>query len=214
MKTKTFTVNPFQMNSYLYFCEDSREGVLIDPGYYTKNEQVSLLRYIDENSITVKSVLYTHGHVDHVMGSAFAAEVFGSERYIHREDLFLYNNAAAHGEFYGLDINGLPPLNNFFNDKSVIKVGNMELDIIHTPGHSPGGVCITDHNNRKVFCGDSVFRQSIGRTDLPGGDYNTLINSIQNKLFKLCSDEYELFPGHMEKTTIGDEKRNNPYLKT
>lgn len=212
MKTKTFTVNPFQMNSYLYFCEESREGVLIDPGFYTKSEEESLLRYIEENGIAIKSVLYTHGHVDHVMGSTFAEEAFGVVRYMHRGDLFLYNNAAAQGEFYGLSINEMPPLRNFYEDNSVIKAENFELNIIHTPGHSPGGVCITDHINRKVFCGDTIFRQSIGRTDLPGGDYYTLIDSIQNKLFKSCSDEYELYPGHMEKTTIGDEKRHNPYL--
>ena len=168
MKTKTFTVNPFQMNSYVYSCPDTREGVIIDPGYYNESEQNALLSYLEENKINIRAVLYTHGHVDHVLGSAFAAESFGNERFIHRDDLFLYNNACAHGEFYGLEVARMPLINKFVDEKIPFRLGNTELNFIHTPGHSTGGVCITDHVNKNVFCGDSIFRLSIGRTDLPG----------------------------------------------
>jgi len=213
MKLKTFAVNPFQMNSYLYFCDKTLEAVLIDPGYYTKYEQDDLLNYVNEEKLKIKHILLTHGHIDHVLGNAFASEVFGVDTFIHRDDLFLYENAKTQGNLYGLQFDALPLINNFLDESTEIRIGNNLLNIVHTPGHSPGGVCIVDHFERKVFCGDLIFQSSIGRTDLPGGNYDTLLGSIKEKLFTICSDEYDLYPGHMGKTTIGDEKRYNPFLQ-
>lgn len=213
MKVKTFTVNPFQMNSYLYYCDKSHEGAIIDPGYYTKNEQDELLNYISNNKLIVKYILLTHGHIDHVLGNRFVNEVFNLNSYLHRSDAFLYDNAKQQGDFYGLHIEPPPLIDRFIDEDTEIKIGNNTLNILHTPGHSPGGVCIIDHLERKVFCGDVIFRSSIGRTDLPGGDYDTLLWSIKSKLFKVCTDEYDLYPGHMDKTSVGQEKRYNPFLQ-
>lgn len=213
MKIKTFTVNPFQMNSYLYYCENSKEGVLIDPGYYTKFEQDELIKFLNKNNIKVKCILYTHGHIDHILGSGFAVESFAVPAYIHRDDLFLYERGMEQAVLYGFQIPPLPEINNFIDEDLCIVVGNNKLNFIHTPGHSPGGVCIVDHSEQKVFCGDVIFQASIGRTDLPGGDYDTLISSINDKLFDKCGDDYELYPGHMDMTNVGAEKRDNPYLR-
>jgi glyoxylase-like metal-dependent hydrolase (beta-lactamase superfamily II) len=213
MKIKTFTVNPFQMNSYLYYCEDTKEGVIIDPGYYTVHEQDDLLEFINSNNIRIKYILMTHGHIDHILGNGFAVDNFAVPAYIHRDDLFLYENGVVQAEIYGLQIAQLPEVKDFIDENLCIKLGNNKLQFIHTPGHSPGGVCIVDHSEKIVFCGDVIFQASIGRTDLPGGDYDTLISSINDKLFVKCSDDYKLFPGHMDSTTVGEEKRSNPYLR-
>lgn len=213
MKIKTFTVNPFQMNSYLYYCENSKEGVIIDPGFYTKYEQDELLDYINRNNIRIKNILMTHGHIDHILGNGFAVDNFAVKAYLHRDDLFLYERGVEQAVLYGFQIPPLPELKNFINEDVCAEVGDNKLNFIHTPGHSPGGVCIADHSERVVFCGDVVFQSSIGRTDLPGGDYDTLISSINDKLFVKCGDEYKLYPGHMDSTTVGIEKRSNPYLR-
>ncbi|MCX6158278.1 MAG: MBL fold metallo-hydrolase [Ignavibacteriae bacterium] len=213
MKIKTFTVNPFQMNSYLYYCENTKEGVIIDPGYDTKYEQDDLLEHINGNNIRINYILMTHGHIDHILGNGFAVDNFAVPSYLHKDDLFLYERGVEQAVLYGVQIPPLPEIKDFIDERLKIKVGNNELNFIHTPGHSPGGVCIVDHSERVVFCGDVVFQSSIGRTDLPGGDYETLISSINVNLFSKCSDEYKLYPGHMDSTTVGEEKKSNPYLR-
>jgi len=213
MKIKTFTVNPFQMNSYVYYCEKTNEGVIIDPGYYTKYEQDELLGFLDRNNIRIKYILNTHGHIDHILGSSFAVENFRVPSYIHMDDLFLYERGMEQAVLYGFQIQTLPVLKDFIDENLLLEIGSNKLNFIHTPGHSPGGVCIIDHSEQVVFCGDVVFQSSIGRTDLPGGEYDTLISSIKDKLFVKCDDDYGLYPGHMYSTTVGTEKKTNPYLK-
>jgi len=201
------------MNSYLYFCENSKEGIIIDPGYYTKYEQDDLLDFVNANNIRIKHILITHGHIDHILGNGFTTEQFRVSSYINKDDLFLYEGGVEQAVLYGFQIPPLPEISDFIDEKLVIEVGDNKLDFILTPGHSPGGVCIVDHAEQIVFCGDLVFKSSIGRTDLPGGDYDTIISSILERLFVKCKDEYELFPGHMGKTNIGAEKKNNPFLR-
>ncbi len=213
MKIKTFTVNPFQMNSYVYYCENTKEGVLIDPGYNTRNEQDELLDFLNKNNIRIKYILMTHGHIDHILGTGFSVVNFRVPVYIHKEDLFLYERGMEQAVYYGIQIQTLPEIKNFIDDNLGLEIGNNKINFIHTPGHSPGGVCIVDHLEQKVFCGDVIFKSSIGRTDLPGGDYNTLICSILDKLFIKCTDDYDLYPGHMGRTTVKSEKQNNPFLK-
>lgn len=212
MKVKIFTVNPFQMNSYLYYCENTKEGVIVDPGFYTIEEQESFKEFVKDNRIAIKYTLCTHGHIDHILGNGFVNNDFKTNTYLHKDDLFLYDNSEIQGAHYGLDFEILPQISNFIDERLELKVGNNKLNFIHTPGHSPGGISIVDHSEKIVFCGDLIFKNSIGRTDLPGGNYETLIKSIRNKLFNLCNNDYDLYTGHMEKTTIGIEKANNPYL--
>jgi hydroxyacylglutathione hydrolase len=213
MKIKTFTVNPFQMNSYVYYCQDSMEGVLIDPGYFEKYEEDKLMKFINKSGIRITNILMTHGHIDHVMGNAFAKGTFEVQSYLHEHDKFLYDNAGHQGNIFGIGVTPLPETGTFGHDRLHFEAGKNVLRVLHTPGHSPGGVCFIDDAERIIFPGDLIFRNSIGRTDLAGGDYNILIQSIKNKLFASCSDEYEIFPGHMEPTTIRQEKKTNPFLR-
>ncbi|MCE1164587.1 MAG: MBL fold metallo-hydrolase [Bacteroidetes bacterium] len=213
MKIKTFPVNPFQMNSYVYYCENTGEGMIIDPGYYTKYEQDELTEYLNEHNIKIKYIVNTHGHIDHVLGNAFAVEQFQAPNFIHEDDLFLYNRAEHQGLLYGIQVTKMPPVSGFITPGDSFALGNNKVEIVHTPGHSPGGICLYDRAEKVIFCGDTIFRLSIGRTDLPGGDYDTLLNSIRTKLFNPFDDDYALFPGHMESTTVGYEKANNPFLK-
>lgn len=213
MKIKIFTINPFQMNCYLYYDETSGEGILIDPGAYEKSEEDWIKEYVKNNNIKVRYIINTHGHIDHVLGNSFAMSTFKCPALINKDDLFLLQNAKTQGELFGIKIDDVPLPDGFITEDLIIKIGETEVNFIHTPGHSPGGVCMIDHTNKNVFCGDLIFAESIGRTDLPGGDMDLLISSIKNKLFQLCSDEYTLYPGHMEETTVGKEKKYNPFLQ-
>jgi glyoxylase-like metal-dependent hydrolase (beta-lactamase superfamily II) len=131
---------------------------------------------------------------------------------MHKDDLFLVNNARAQADLFGIEIPALPGIDQFISEDTILKIGGTELKFIHTPGHSPGSVCMIDDKNKNVFCGDVVFKNSVGRTDLQGGNMEVLIDSIKNRLFKTCGDDYTLYPGHMEVTNIGDEKKYNPFL--
>jgi len=212
MRIKRFIVNPFQMNCYIYFDETSGNGVIIDPGVYSEAEKSCLRKYITDNGITITSVINTHGHIDHVLGNAFAKDLFNVHLYLHKEDRFLLESVKEQGVYFGIDIENLPEPDGYLDDNSVIPAGDSTLAVLHTPGHSPGGICLIDHKNKIVFSGDSIFRESIGRTDLPGGNSDILINSIKGKLFTACKDDYIIYPGHMEETTIGHEKSENPFL--
>jgi len=213
MKIKKFTVNPFQMNCYIYYDEASLEGIIIDPGAYDKYEEDEIIRFIESKNIKLLYSLNTHGHIDHVLGNRFAVNCFNIPLYIHSDDLFLLENAKIQGMIYGLDIKESPLPDEYITEDLILPIGETDIRFIHTPGHSPGGVCIADHLNKIVFAGDTIFRDSIGRTDLPGGNLDILLDSIHNKLFPRCEDDYTIYSGHMEETTIGREKRYNPFLR-
>ncbi|MCI0471959.1 MAG: MBL fold metallo-hydrolase, partial [Ignavibacteria bacterium] len=157
-------------------------------------------------------ILMTHGHIDHVLGNKFARDTFEVPSYLHSEDKFLYDNAIHQGNMFGISIRPLPETETFAAEGQFFLVGKNVLKVLHTPGHSPGGVCFIDDTEKIIFTGDVIFNNSIGRTDLAGGDFDTLINSIKKKLFATYGDDYEIYPGHMEPTTIGREKRYNPFL--
>lgn len=211
MKTKTFTVNPFAMNCYVYWDENSNEGVIIDPGAYDDNEKNEILNFINAEGINITLILNTHGHIDHIIGNDWAKKTFNVPLLMHKDDMPLIDNAVKQGEMFGVSFPQPPNPDKFIDETDVIKFGDTVFKIIHTPGHSPGSVCFIDENRKIIFGGDTVFRGSIGRTDLWMGDMNVLLDSIQNKIFKY-SDDYVIYPGHMEETTIGEEKENNPFL--
>jgi hydroxyacylglutathione hydrolase len=213
MKIKIFTVNPFQMNCYLYYDEAGGEGIIIDPAAYEKHEEEEIKSFVTDNRINVNYILNTHGHIDHILGNRFAKEAFRCPVLIHRDDLFLIEDAKPHGLLFGINIDNVPAPDDFITEDLIIKINNTEIGFIHTPGHTPGGVCIVDHSNKIIFSGDTIFLESIGRTDLPGGNLDILIDSIKNKLFAKCGDDYALYPGHMEETTIGQEKKYNSFLR-
>ena len=213
MKIKKFIVNPFQMNCYLYYDDITFDAILIDPGVYTPDDRNELISFVSKNNIKIKYIINTHGHLDHILGNRFAKNSFEAPLLIHKEDLFLLERSKEQGKRYGIDIEPSPQPDKFITEDLILEIGKNKIEFIHTPGHTPGSICIVNHDDKKIFCGDLIFKDSIGRTDLPGGDYDILMNSINNKLFVLCNNDYALYPGHLEDTTIGEEKRNNPYLR-
>lgn len=212
MKVIQIPVNPFSMNCYIYFDEVTKEGVIIDPAAFTDEEKNYIKELIKNNDIKIKYILNTHGHIDHILGNQFAKDLFKVKLLMHRDDEFMIKNAKQQGLMFGVEFPEPPPPDEFIDENSQIKFANVKLKIIHTPGHSPGSVCFIDDKNKNVFCGDLIFKNSIGRTDLPGGDFDVLIDSIKNNLFVNVNDDYNLFPGHMEVTNVIDEKKFNPFL--
>ncbi len=213
MKVIRFPVNPFAMNSYIYYNEETGEGVIFDPAVYAPEEKEKLKEIIRDNKIDIKYIINTHGHIDHILGNKFAKELFKVPIYMHKEDEFLLENAPKQAEMMGISIDEQPKTDEYLTEDSILEFGGTKLRFIHTPGHSPGSVCAIDDTNKFAFSGDVVFKNSIGRTDLAGGDMDTLLDSIQNKLFKECDDDFTLLPGHMEVTNVRDEKAHNPFLQ-
>lgn len=198
-------------NGFVAGCEATREAVLIDPG----DEVAGLLSFAERENLRIRAILLTHAHVDHITGVAAAKRALGVPIYLHRDDLFLYERAVESGRMFGLRVEPQPPVDEFYTVGQVITFGEYEARPHHTPGHCPGGVCLqvgrAGQSGTDLFVGDTLFAGSIGRTDLPGGDYNTLIGSIRTVLFAF-GDDAVVYPGHGPATTIGEERRTNPFL--
>lgn len=212
MKIETISVNPFEMNCYVYFDENSKEGVIIDPAAYSDSEKETIINFITGENIQIKYILNTHGHIDHILGNHWAKDTFNVPLLIHKDDYPLIEHALEQGEMFGVIFPEPPMPDKFINENETIDFSETGLKIIHTPGHSPGGVCFVDEKEKVMFVGDSVFKNSIGRTDLWEGDTELLMDSINNKILKYA-DDFKIYPGHYDATTIGEEKRNNPFLK-
>jgi glyoxylase-like metal-dependent hydrolase (beta-lactamase superfamily II) len=212
MKVKVFTVNPYRMNSYIYYDEINLEGFIIDPGYSSEEEFRAVYNFIRKNNIKIKYIINTHGHIDHIAGLNPVRETFAVKSYLHNNDTFLIDTILDYSEMFGFELNEKPFIDEYITDSLELTAGDLTLKFIHTPGHSPGGVCAVDHFNKTVFCGDLIFRNSVGRTDLPGGNTEILFDSIKNRLFTECEDDYILCPGHMDATTVYEEKNFNQFL--
>jgi glyoxylase-like metal-dependent hydrolase (beta-lactamase superfamily II) len=211
MIVESQAVGPFFKNGFVVGCEETGEAVLIDPG----DEVDSLLTFADRHNLSIRYILLTHAHVDHVTGVAAAKRRLEVPVCLHADDLFLYERAVEAGALFGLRVETPPPIDVFYAPRQVIPFGRLAARPYHTPGHSPGGVClqvgVEGLPGRDLFVGDTLFAGSIGRTDLPGGDYATLIASIRTVLFAF-GDEAVVHPGHGPSTTIGAERRTNPFL--
>jgi hydroxyacylglutathione hydrolase len=212
MKTEIFPVNPFEMNCYVYHDESSGEGVIIDPGAYTHEEKEDILYHIRSNNITIKYIINTHGHIDHIMGNKWAKEQFQVPILMNKDDMPLLEKSVEQGSMYGIAVPNTPNPDKYLCEGDTVTLNNCTLDVIHTPGHSPGSVSLVDEKNKTIFAGDVIFHNSIGRTDLWMGNMDTLISSIKDKLFNY-PDDFIIYPGHYEQTTIGEEKAFNPFLK-
>jgi hydroxyacylglutathione hydrolase len=211
MILETAAVAPFFKNGYVIACEATREAVLIDPG----DEVDDLLAFIARNRLNARAILLTHAHVDHVSGVARAKRVLDAPIHLHRDDLFLYEQAVSHGRLFGLSVEAPPPVDVFYDGKGPYGFGEYDVFVHHTPGHCPGGVCLQVGRRgvagQDLFVGDTLFAGSIGRTDLPGGDYDTLLTSITTVLYAF-GDDARVHSGHGPDTTIGRERRSNPFL--
>jgi hydroxyacylglutathione hydrolase len=204
-------VGPFFKNGFVVGCEATRDAVLIDPG----DEVAALLSFADREKLTIRHILLTHAHVDHITGVAAAKRTLGVPIHLHRDDQFLYDHAVQAGAMFGLNVEPQPPIDLYFAPGEAIAFGDYEVRPHHTPGHCPGGVCLQIGRKGEIgndlFVGDTLFAGSIGRTDLPGGDFDVLIASIRHVLFAF-GDDAVVHPGHGADTTIGKERRTNPFL--
>jgi glyoxylase-like metal-dependent hydrolase (beta-lactamase superfamily II) len=206
---KTIVVGPFFSNCYILICGTTSEGIIIDPG----DEPTKIINTLKKYKPKIKYILLTHAHVDHTRGIPQIKLFTGAPIYLHKADLPLYQNSVAQAQKFGLYAEEPPPVDFFLKNGDIFEFGKFRLSTIHTPGHSPGGVCfMLDSEDRKMlFSGDTLFAGSIGRTDFWGGSYEQLIDSIKTRLLQL--DEKTLvYPGHGEQTTIQDEKLTNPFL--
>ena len=205
MIIKTLAVGPIMANCFILGCEETLEAAVVDPG----DDADRILHSLAESSLTVKFIINTHGHFDHVGANKRLHEVTGAPILIHPLDAPMLNQLSASASAWGLSADNSPEPDRKIDDGDKISFGDITLTVIHTPGHTPGGISL--HAGKDVFVGDTLFAGSIGRTDFPGGSFETLRESIQKKLFKL-DDEVRVHTGHGPSTTIGDEKRSNPFV--
>ncbi len=211
LKLHSFTFNPFQENTYIIWDESTKEAAIIDPGCYNTLEQNELSDFIKQYSLTPKLLLNTHAHIDHVLGNSFVKNKYNVPYYLHRSDLTVLQSLADVARMYGIPASPSPNPDVFMEDGQSLLVGKYSFDILFVPGHSPGSVAFYNTKNQVLISGDVLFNESIGRTDLPGGDYYTLMNSIQNKILAL-TDDTKVYSGHGPATNIGHERRHNPFI--
>ena len=212
IKIKKFVFNPFQVNTYLLFDDADNEAYIIDAACSDKNEKSELLDFIEKRNLKIKALINTHCHVDHLLGVQELREIFNVDFYCSEPDQFLIDNSVAQGEFFGLRVNKPGPPDKYLVEGETLKLGESKIQVFQVPGHSPGSLIYYLENENIMFTGDVLFQGSIGRTDLPGGNYQKLVTGIQQKIMNL-SDSIELFPGHGPSTTIGQEKLTNPFLQ-
>jgi len=212
MNVKSFTFNPFQENTYIVY-DQSKDCLIIDPGCYTDAERKELKKFIEEKELKPVKLINTHCHIDHILGNKFASEQWDLELCMHKEDLPLLENAAEISKMYGLDdYEGSPYPKRFLAQGDTLTFGESSFEILFTPGHAPGHICLYSKENNLLIAGDVIFQRSIGRTDLPGGNHSALINSIITQLFPL-PNETQVFCGHGPSTNLGYEKEHNPFLQ-
>lgn len=208
----SFQFNAFQENTFLVW-DENKNCLIIDPGCYSSAEQLEFSNFIQENNLKPIALLNTHAHIDHVLGNAFVFEKFNIDYYLHKEDLTTLNTVSTYAHLYGFDgYVPSPQPTHFFENNQKLSFGNIKFTVLHTPGHAPGHVIFHFEEDQFVINGDVLFQGSFGRVDLPGGNLETLKNSIFNILFKF-PDETKVFCGHGPETTIGKEKKFNYILQ-
>ncbi len=208
---KKLVFNPFGENTYIIW-DKSKEAAIIDPGMMSDYENSVVLKFVTDNQLNLRHLINTHAHIDHIAGNGFVKRTFGLESECNKADEYLAKHVCEQAQMFGLRYNGNPlSIDIHLNDNDTIKIGDESLSVIYVPGHTKGHIALYSQQSDCVFTGDALFRQSIGRTDLPGGDYATLIRSITGRLMNL-PETTAIYPGHGENSTIGFEKANNPYI--
>ncbi len=202
---KRFVVGALEVNCYVIADEETKEGIIIDPG----DNVDEIYNYISKNGIIIKYIINTHCHFDHCGGNKKMKNLTNAELLIHEMEKPVLERMDTSAQIWGFYVDKSPEPDRYLKDGDILKVGNMNIEVIHTPGHSPGGICLKINN--KVITGDTLFAGGIGRTDFPGGDYDTLMKSIREKLFTLPEDT-EIYPGHGPSSTIRNEKYFNPFF--
>ncbi len=210
LQIKSFTFNPFAENTYVLY-DETKEAIIIDPGCNEKLEFDQLFSFIENNQLIPVKVVNTHAHIDHVFGVAAVKRKFNIPFWLHKMEEPVLKAVKSYAANYGFVHFDEPEIEHYLQEGTNVTFGNTSLQVLFVPGHAPGHIALVDTDSKNIIAGDVLFRQSIGRTDLPGGDFDTLINSIKTQLFTL-PDDYTVYAGHMEPTTIGFEKKNNPFL--
>ena len=211
MKVEKLIFSPFQVNTYIV-SDETNECIIIDPSCLTAGEQKSLVNFIEENKLNPVKLLNTHLHLDHVFGNEFISKHFGLNAEASKDDEFLLNEVQDRAKSYGFEMAQPSPITKNLTENDTIKFGNSELQIFQIPGHSPGSLVFYSIKDKFAIVGDVLFNGSIGRTDLPGSDYNSLERGIKEKLYSLPDDTI-VFSGHGEITLIGKEKMSNPFVR-
>jgi hydroxyacylglutathione hydrolase len=204
MIIRSMQVGPLQANCFIAGCEETRHAAVIDPG----GDADRILLALANDRLTLKAIINTHGHFDHVSANKALKEATGADLMIHPHDAPMLTHLARGAAQWGLRSEDSPEPDRLLQEGDTVTVGRIQFKVFHTPGHTPGGISL--YADQVVFVGDTLFAGSIGRTDFPGGDFNTLISSIHTKLFTL-PDDTTVYTGHMEPTSIGKEKRYNPF---
>jgi glyoxylase-like metal-dependent hydrolase (beta-lactamase superfamily II) len=207
-----FVFNPFSENTYIVWDKEKSEAIIVDPGCYDSFEESELADFISDNKLTVKYLVVTHGHIDHVLGVNFIKHKYNPVYLAPEADIPLLKMTDKQGAAFGIEC-GVPVMPDLYlSEHSSIELGSSEIFPLFTPGHSPGEHCLYFKNEAFCMCGDVLFKGSIGRTDLWSGDYDTLISSIRDRLF-ILPDDTVIYPGHGDASRIGIEKKENPFVK-
>jgi glyoxylase-like metal-dependent hydrolase (beta-lactamase superfamily II) len=210
LNIKIFHFNMIQVNTLVCY-DETKVGVIVDPGMSSEAEQQMLLDFITKENITVKYIINTHPHIDHVLGNQFCVTTFNAPLVAHEAGLPVYKEAPEHALSFGFPKYNYPMPDIFINENENLSFGNQSWQVLYTPGHVDGSICLFDKKNNLLIVGDLLFAGSIGRTDLPTGNFHLLLQNIKEKLLPL-GNEVLVIPGHAETNTIGNEKMNNPYL--
>jgi glyoxylase-like metal-dependent hydrolase (beta-lactamase superfamily II) len=211
LSVKSFTFNPFQENTYIVFDDETLDAAIIDPGCSNSSEESALSEFISRRNLKVKYLLNTHCHIDHVLGNTFCKNTYQVPLHIHSEELPILAAVEAYAATFGITNYQPATADHFLTEGQTITIGNAHLKVLFTPGHAPGHISFYEEKEGIIIVGDTLFFESIGRTDLPGGNFNTLENTIRTKLYTLPSAVI-VYPGHGPKTSIGYEKLNNPFV--
>lgn len=210
IKIKRFVFNPFQENTYV-LSDNTNECIIIDPGMDGENEESQLMDYIDANKLTPVLLVNTHAHIDHILGNSFVANHYNVNLAAHKDCVHFIERAKGQAVMFGMQMNETKSIDQFLNEEKHLEFGNSSLQVLHTPGHADGSLCFYSEKDGFVITGDVLFNQSIGRTDLPTGNYDVLQKSIWEKLFTL-PDDTTAYSGHGPETKIGFEKLHNPFV--
>ncbi len=209
---KKFTFNIFNENTYVLWDDKTKYAAIVDPGCFGKSEELELQNFIESENLKVKYLINTHCHIDHIFGCKFVKEKFNCEYLAPEKDFPLLKNISIQAEAVGINFNETILPDQHLTENSVVKLGESQLQFLFTPGHTPGEFCIYIPGSKMCITGDVLFLDSIGRTDLWGGDYKTLVKSIKEKLLNL-PDDTKIYPGHGDDSTILREKNYNPFLR-
>jgi len=207
----SFCFNSFEENTYILF-DETKECILIDPGNHLPEEDKILKDYIEAKQLNPVRLLNTHCHIDHILGNHFVQSTYQTGLLIHKKEIPVLDSSVFISQAYQIQMTPSPEPSGFLEENDFVRFGNSELRVIFTPGHSPGSISFFSEKDKLIISGDVLFERSIGRTDLPGGDYDTLISSITQKLFPL-GDDVIVYPGHGNKTTLREERKFNPFLR-